>query len=67
MTRITRHNKPFKYEYELTPMRRFERWVDSAVSYAILLTTIFALTMVVINLAQHSLQSKYDTHWIIYM
>ena len=51
MTRITRHNKPFKYEYELTPMRRFERWVDSAVSYAILLTTIFALTMVVINLA----------------
>ena len=51
MNRVTRHNKGFKYEYELTPMRRFTDWLDKAVGYAIVIAILVAITGTVVNLA----------------
>ena len=51
MNRVSRHNKGFKYEYELTPMRRFTDWLDNAVSYAIVISIVAILAMTMINLA----------------
>ena len=51
MTRITRHNKQFKYEYELTPMRRFTDWLDNAVGYATVAAITGAVVMIVITVA----------------
>jgi len=51
MNRVTRYNKGFKYEYELTPMRRFTDWLDKAVSYAIVIAITVAVVMTVITVA----------------
>ena len=45
MRLITRHNKGFKYEHELTTVRRFEAWINNAVSYAILYTAVAAISL----------------------
>ena len=54
MSNNTRHNKGFKYEYELTPMRRFNDWLDKAVGYAIVIAITVAITGTIVNLAQSS-------------
>jgi len=51
MKRICRHDKGFKYEYELTPMRRFTDWLDKAVGYAIVIGIMVAITGTVVSLA----------------
>jgi len=50
MKRVTRHNKQFKYEYELTPMRRFTDWLDNAISYAILGSAALAIGVIISQL-----------------
>ena len=51
MNRVTRHNKGFKYEYEVTPKRRFTDWLDKAVSSAINIAITVAVVMTVITVA----------------
>ena len=51
MNRVTRHNKGFKYEYELTPMRRFTDWLDKAIGYAIVGAITVAVVMTIVTVA----------------
>ena len=52
MRAITRHNKQFKYEYELTTTRRITDWLDNNIGYAILAAITFAVAMTVVQVAQ---------------
>ena len=38
MNRVTRYNKGFKFEYEMTPIRKFWDVVENVVNYALLIT-----------------------------
>ena len=51
MRAITRHNKQFKYEYELTTTRRITDWLDNNIGYAILAAITFAVVMIVVQVA----------------
>ena len=47
---ITKENKGFNYNYELTPMRRFYSWLDCAVPVAILTTLVCIATVTIVVL-----------------
>ena len=51
MNRVTRYNKGFKYEYELTPMRRFTDWLDNAIGYGIVIAITVSVVMTVVTVA----------------
>ena len=51
MNRVTRYNKGFKYEYELTPMRRFTDWLDNAIGYGIVIAITVSVVMTVVTIA----------------
>ena len=38
MNRVTRYNKGFKFDYEMTPIRKFWDVVENVVNYALLIT-----------------------------
>ena len=47
---ITKENKGFNYNYELTPMRRFYSWLDYAVPVAIITTLVCIVTATIVVL-----------------